>query len=313
MISQFRNNLKNHCSKKDVIIAGISGGADSIALLHLLHASGYKNIVVAHVDHGLRRTSKKDAELVEKYSEKFGYIFELTKIDLKTSARKNRMGIEEAGRKARYEFFRKLKREYNAKIILTAHHADDNIETMFLNLIRGAGVQGLSGLKLLTEDVLRPLLNAEKRELISHCRKHRLKFNEDITNKDTEYARNFVRHEIIPKVKKLNPNFKETLITTANIFSELQFYLHEETEKFLKRQKPNRYSLEEFRHCPLALQSEIIRTLYRNRYENTTDLTANHVMQILKVLNQKKSGKIKEFGKDYVMRTEYYFFSLEKK
>ena len=114
MLSEFRKTLKSYCDKKDTLIAAISGGADSVALLHILFDSGYKNIIVAHLDHNLRKESKKDIELIHKYCEKFDYTFEYTSVDIKEFAKKKKIGLEEAGRIKRYEFFRELKREYES-------------------------------------------------------------------------------------------------------------------------------------------------------------------------------------------------------
>lgn len=313
MISQFHANIKKYCEKRDTLIAGISGGADSMALLHLLYKAGYKNVIVAHVDHGLRKESKKDAELVHNYANKFAYVFELMQTKIKEVSKKEKIGTEEAGRKIRYAFFKTLAEKYGAKFILTAHHADDNIETIILNLIRGSGIRGLSGLRKRSGSILKPLIHSEKRELVTYCKKYKLKFNEDITNKNIDYSRNFVRHEIIPKIKKLNPNIRETLETTSKIFYELHKYILGETKKYISRQKTNRFSVEEFRKLPKAIQNEIIRRIYKNTYGNMNNLTYNHVQQILKVLNQKKSGKSKEFGKEHMLKTEYYFFYIERK
>lgn len=313
MLSEFRKTLRSYCNKKDTLIVATSGGADSVALLHMLFNSGYKNIIVAHINHNIRRESKKDVELVHKYCEKFDYTFECASIDIKEFAKKKKIGVEEAGRIKRYEFFRELKKEYKTKYILTAHHSDDHLETVILNLIRGSGVRGLSGLQVISGDILRPLLHAKKREILTYCRKHRLKFNEDITNKNTDYSRNFIRHEIVPKFIKLNPNLKETIRITSNIFGELSEYLKLTAEKYITRQKNNRYSLTEFREFPQAIQSEILRTIYLQTHKNLTNLTYNHLQQVLKIINQKKSGKIKEFGKDHYLKTEYYYFSIEQK
>lgn len=313
MEKQFHDILVKYIDKDDTVIAGISGGADSMALLHLLYTAGYKNIIVAHLNHCIRKESIRDAELVKKTCEKYGYVFEYGESQIKEISRRKKIGLEEAGRAERYRFFAKLKDMHKAKYILTAHHLDDNIETIIMNLARGAGVRGMQGLQKEFDGVIRPLLEISKPEIILYCKKKKLKFNEDVTNKDTRFTRNFIRHEIIPKFKKINPNFSETMRTTAMIFGDVQKYLENESEKYIRKQKNNRYSMEEFRSLPSALQSEILRQLYLQLYGNLTNLIYNHLEQIRKIINQNISGKIKEFGKGHVLKTEYYFFSIQKK
>ncbi len=177
-------------------VLAISGGVDSAVLLDLCSKldDGYE-FVVAHFDHGIRENSSRDqffvAELAKKYQ--FGYVYGEGKLGLKTS--------EEKARVARYNFLRKVLADTDSKAIITAHHQDDVLETMIMNLMRGTGRKGLSSLDT-TSEIVRPLLNAAKHDIKMYAEKNNLEWVEDETNQDTKYKRNEIRIEIIPKLSK---------------------------------------------------------------------------------------------------------------
>lgn len=174
-------------------IVAVSGGVDSVCLLNLLVDHDGYDLVVAHVDHGIRPDSAEDAILVKNLAQSYNLPFVTTKLDLGPGA------SEEAARKARYEFLFDQLKIHQAQAILTAHHADDLLETSILNMRRGTDRYGALG-GMNREGIIRPLINVSKKELLDCAAQHNLKWNEDSTNQDTKYARNQVRHEVIPKI-----------------------------------------------------------------------------------------------------------------
>ena len=215
MITEFSKLIDQYARKGDTLIVGVSGGADSIVLLDLLAGTEKYNLIVAHVDHGIRGVeSKRDAEFVRSVAAGYGLRVFVKKVALK----KNMPNLEERARDIRRTFFEKLAREQGARWIVTAHHADDQVETMILNFIRGSGVTGLCGMKVAESPYLKPLLGFTKKELLDYVHSKKLKFKHDKTNDDTRFTRNFIRHEIIPKMERCNSGIVSTLLRNRELF-----------------------------------------------------------------------------------------------
>lgn len=198
-------------------VLAISGGIDSVVLLDALARQKRVGceLVVAHLDHGIRSDSAADARFVGGLAEKYGLIFELQTVALGKGA------SEEAGRSVRYKFLDTLKRKYDADAIVTAHHADDVVETVVLNLSRGTGWRGLCSLRSSME-VKRPILNIYKKEIIEYAADNHLEWCEDSTNHQDDYVRNRIRHHVIPACLRQNPHFKNTILGLSKRQSELR-------------------------------------------------------------------------------------------
>lgn len=173
-------------------VVAVSAGVDSMALLHALHKAKRWKLVVAHMDHGIRSDSAEDLRLVEAVAKDWGLPFTYHE------ARLGEAAGEAVARGARYDFLRDVQRQYGARAIVTAHHQDDVLETAIINLLRGSGRKGLTSLAS-REDVERPLLNISKAEIVAYAKDQGLTWREDSTNQDTDYLRNYVRHELLPK------------------------------------------------------------------------------------------------------------------
>ncbi|MDL2341686.1 MAG: tRNA lysidine(34) synthetase TilS [Patescibacteria group bacterium] len=172
-------------------VAAISGGVDSMVLLHLLSKCQDVTIVVAHFDHGMRPDSDKDRDLVHKTATALGLPF------VSEAGNLNSLSSEATARTARYAFLRQVQKQYQAEAIITAHHEDDVIETAIINLARGTGRRGLSSLAS-TRQLLRPLLDTPKSEIIAYANQHQLSWREDSSNADQKYLRNYIRHSVLP-------------------------------------------------------------------------------------------------------------------
>lgn len=208
-------------------VAAISGGVDSMALLDMLHSMPHLTVTVAHFDHGIREESRKDRLLVETTAKQYKLPFVYDEGNLGVNA------SEDQARRARYTFLRKIKKDTNADGIITAHHFDDVLETATHNLLRGTGRKGMSSLKSV-DGIVRPLVHVPKQQLIDYATANRLIWNEDSTNIDLRYRRNYIRHRILPRIQELAPEKFEELkrITrrqaelNENIDNRLRTILH---------------------------------------------------------------------------------------
>jgi tRNA(Ile)-lysidine synthase len=218
--------------ERNKIIVAVSGGVDSVVLLDLLakeeEAFGL-SLIVAHFNHQLRgEESDGDEQFVAQRASHYGFEMYVERANTTEYARHNKLGIQEAARKLRYEFFDKLLISSGFDKIATAHNADDNAETILLNLFRGAGVQGLSGIPVYREDkkIIRPLLFAQREEIEQFAGQEQLAFRMDSSNLKDHYTRNFIRLNILPQVKHdINPSVVPTLHRSAELFRELDAFL----------------------------------------------------------------------------------------
>ena len=192
-------------------LVGVSGGRDSVALLHLLTHNGYRRLIVCHLDHQLRgRASAADAKFVKTLATKLKLECENDRTDVATLARRTKQSIETAGRNARYEFFARIAGRRRCRIIFLAHHADDLVETFLLNLFRGAGPIGFGAIRQAATrkvdsvelTIVRPLLGIARSEIDAYLKTHRLKFRDDTMNESLAPLRNRIRHRIIPYIEK---------------------------------------------------------------------------------------------------------------
>lgn len=206
------NNL---FSESDKILLGVSGGIDSMVMLNLLRRSGF-SIAVAHCNFSLRgEESDGDQQLVEHVCEEFGVKLHCIRFQTESFAIENKQSIQVAARNLRYAWFNKLCNEFGYTKIAIAHNRDDVAETVLLNLTRGTGIKGLTGIKPKNENVIRPLLFAGRDEITRYAIQNSVKFREDSSNASTKYARNRIRHNVLPELEKLNPSAKKSIAETA--------------------------------------------------------------------------------------------------
>jgi len=257
---QTKTNLFRSFSPDARYLIGVSGGRDSVALLHWLVDLGYRKLIVCHFDHHLRgRSSQADARFVKKLAAKYRADFQIGSANVRALAKKKRMSIETAAREARYSFFAKVAKRRRCRTIFLAHHADDLVETFLLNLFRGAGTAGLAAMRDASTRridkfdlvVVRPFLGVWRKEIDIYLREQRLKFREDASNKNLNPLRNRVRHRVIPYLEKmLGRNIRQNIWRTAVIAAE--------EENWIENQLPDSDEVElpvaKLRDTPVALQ-----------------------------------------------------------
>lgn len=213
-----RNNLLSPGNSP--VIVGLSGGPDSVALLSALQKLGYK-CIAAHANFHLRsEESDRDELFVRSLCKELQ--IELHTIDFQTVefSKKEGISIEMAARKLRYEWFEKLAADTGAQAIAVGHHLDDNLETVLLNLIRGTGLRGLTGMPLRNGKVIRPFLGSSRSEIMQFIEEEKLNFVTDSTNASTDIMRNKIRHEVLPLLESINPAFRNKLSETRNHLSQ---------------------------------------------------------------------------------------------
>lgn len=208
----------------DRLIVGLSGGADSVALLHLLlNLTPFRpELVIAHINHCLRGAESDQDELfVRQLAQHYGIPCFVKRADVAELAEKGGVTLEEAGRDVRYSFFEKLRLQYNAVAVAVAHHADDQAETLLIRLLRGGGIRGLSAmLPRNSFHVVRPLLQITRREIEQYLAENRLEYRNDSSNQDQSFLRNRIRHQLIPLLKGYNSSIVTQLASTALLLQE---------------------------------------------------------------------------------------------
>lgn len=254
------------------MLVAVSGGADSVALLHALwtRTRGRRGrLVVAHLNHGIRGASAEaDARFVRVLARRLGIPCVIGRTDVPVLARRRKLSIEMAAREARYAFLAKTARKVGACAVATAHTADDQAETVLLKLLRGAGPAGLSGIPAETRIdgicVVRPLLRATRRDVLAYLRSRKLDWREDETNRDPRFLRNRVRHELLPLLERdYNPAIRATLGRTAEVLGAEDEWMDLEARKALGRcmssGKGPALNTEALRDQPLALRRRVLR------------------------------------------------------
>ena len=222
------------------IVAGFSGGADSLCLLHLLKLQQVE-VIAAHFNHHLRSEADAEAAACRTTAETWGVPFVEGTGDVQGFSTMHKLSIEEAARILRYRFLFETAKTQTASAVAVAHHADDQVETILMHLLRGAGSNGLAGMQYLSADplgesdipLIRPLLGIWRSEIQQYCAEHQLAPLEDATNSDPAYFRNRIRLELIPQLETYNSEFKKHLWQTASIVADENHYLESETEKVL--------------------------------------------------------------------------------
>jgi len=212
-----------HLQPNDSVLIGVSGGPDSLCLLHLAHQIPSLKIIVAHFDHQLRPDSNREAEFVQAVAEQMKLPFVTGFADVRGFAEEHKLSLEEAARTLRYRFLFAQARSHHACLVAVGHTADDQVETILMHFLRGAGLPGLKGMTgctFLPEydreiALVRPILHLWRTETEVYCREHDLQPVYDPTNLDETYFRNRLRHSLIPELEKYNPRFKNTLLRTA--------------------------------------------------------------------------------------------------
>ncbi|MGD1089690.1 MAG: tRNA lysidine(34) synthetase TilS [Verrucomicrobiota bacterium] len=268
LLQRVEQNIQNHrlIKRNRRILAGVSGGLDSITLLHALQKISTRQkwkIVVAHFNHQLRgRASDADEKLVRKTSAAMNLSAVVERANVREFARKSKLSIEMAARKLRHEFFARVAKKRKIHVVALAHHADDQVELFFLRLLRGAGGEGLAGMKWRSPSpadkkiiLVRPLLDVTKSELHGFARENKIHFREDATNVSPDVPRNRVRNELLPLLREnYQPGLAKTVLRLMEIVGAESGMVGKLAEQWLKQHQPD------FKNLPVAVQRRVLQS-----------------------------------------------------
>jgi tRNA(Ile)-lysidine synthase len=276
-----------------IVLVSVSGGADSMCLLEAMRHISYErvfDIAVAHYNHELRgEESDRDETFVMEICEEHGIPFYSGRGNVAGYARKRGLGIEEAARDMRYEFLFDTAGRINATRIATAHNMDDNAETMLINLARGAGANGMSGIPPIRDAVIRPLLRVSRKEVLEFIAGRELLYVDDSTNSLDIYTRNKVRHKIIPLIEEINPRFNEATSTAAQLFRADEEFISDIAELFIQDCCIGLTAdAADLAILPFSVSSRVIRKIYSAGTQGQTNktfplpsLSYSHVRDVL--------------------------------
>lgn len=231
MVEDLIEKVKNFLSPHDTVIVGLSGGADSMALMSLLSQVGHIKIVAAHCNFHLRgQEADRDQAFVEEMISKLwsSHTLEIGSFDTVSYAQKKGVSIEMAARELRYKWFEELRQRHQASLIVVGHHLNDQVETIFLNLLRGTGGAGLIGMSTLSGNIYRPLLTITREQILTYLQTAGIGFVTDSTNDDNVYRRNLIRSKVLPLLTQINPNLYQTISRSIDIFREEQTLISEQ-------------------------------------------------------------------------------------
>jgi tRNA(Ile)-lysidine synthase len=322
--------MKNYRMLKrgDRVVVGVSGGADSVSLLHFLCSLREKldlTICAAHLNHSFRGDeADKDARFVEQLSLNLGVHCHVGKIDVPKYQQDNKISAQLAARKMRYCFFAQVAKEWGAGKVALAHNRDDQAETVLLRLIRGAGLDGLSGIPPVRDDdgftIIRPFLSVSRQEIEQYCQENKLDFRTDQSNFKTMYLRNKVRLELLPYLKRdFNPRLDVLLAQTAQLLQEERKYLEAETERvfaqIVEEEGLNRVriSLAGFKQQPLAIQRRLFRKAVVFLKGNSQELGSDRLSDLMELMKRGRVGAEGEIKEGLIARKGYDSFILEWK
>ncbi|HZY11129.1 MAG TPA: tRNA lysidine(34) synthetase TilS [Bacteroidota bacterium] len=312
LIRAFREFNRQHrlIDRGDKVIISVSGGVDSMVLLDILVKVSKERkleLAIAHFNHKLReKESDEDESFVRSAAKALRLECYVERANTESISESQKLSLQETARELRYHFFNKLRSSLGFKKIATAHHANDNAETILFNFLRGSGVHGLTGIPPFRSDMLiiRPLLFATRDQIQEYAVKNKISYREDSSNTQSYYTRNFLRNEVIPSIQaNINPNIIGTLNRTTETFGELEKYVQNETENFLPsitiRQSEKEIILDKqgFHSKPVLIQEYVLLRLAKDFMKSEVDF--NTVKSMLKTTNS-ETGAYCTLARDIV-------------
>lgn len=309
----------NLIEKEDKLVLAVSGGPDSMCMLSLLKQLG-NEIVVAHVNHNLRKEAKEEEQYVKSYCEKNEIECYIKSIDIKNLAHTDKIGTEEAGRKVRYKFFEEVLKKTKATKIAVAHNKNDKIETILLHTLRGSGLEGLKGIEAKRGNIIRPLIECERKEIEQYCKQQNLQPKIDQSNFQNIYQRNKIRNVVIPYIQKeFNPNIIKTMERLADIVQLEDEYIEKQTDEAYRQVKIEEkkqeivISLKEFNAQDQAIKARLIRSILKKLFGSTASIEKIHIEDIIKLCKNNIGNKYltpNKNSKILVEKHKIYFIKM---
>ncbi len=318
IIEKIETNIKKHNLIKEGqnIIIGLSGGPDSVMLFHGLRTVKEKknfNIYAAHINHLYRgEDAYKDEEFVRKLCKDFNIKLYIKRKNASILAKENKITEEEAGREIRYGFFNKILKEIGGGLIATAHNKNDQAETLLQRMIRGTGIEGLTGMDYKQDNIIRPLLNIDKEEIINYLETNNFKYCIDKTNAEPIYGRNKIRLELIPYIeKRFNKNFQDTIFRMSQNMKDDYKIIKQQVEKnfseclISKDQERIILDINTLKNYSKGIRSRILRNSIEHIKGNKIDVERKHIDYLDGFMLKKETGKSIDLGNNVVGETSY--------
>lgn len=287
----------------DKIVVGVSGGPDSITLLDLLLKLKNQNIikfdiVVCHINHMIREEATSDEEYVKEYCNKHNIECFVKRAKVEEIAKQNKMGTEETGRKIRYDFFYEILEKTKSNKIATAHNANDNAETVLMNIIRGCGTSGLKGIEANNKQLIRPLIECSREEIEEYCKQNNLNPRIDKTNFENDYTRNKIRNMLIPYIQEnFNPNIIEGINRLSSLSKQENDYLEKETQKAyisIVEEITNTsisLDLKKFNSLEKVIKSRVVLYTINELFKTKNGIEKKHIEDIIKLCSNNIGNK----------------------
>ena len=296
-------------NKTDKLLLAFSGGVDSVVLANLLKAGGY-DFELAHCNFKLRgKESDSDEKFCKDFAKKNKLKVHCVQFNTKAFVKKSGTSVQMAARELRYNWFMELAKKNKFSFILTAHHANDNIETLLINLIRGTGINGLKGIPQKQNMIARPLLFASKELITGYAKKNKLNYRNDSSNDEVKYKRNYLRHKIVPGLKKLNPGLENTFMNNIRLFNQSagvvkQFVKVKRTEMVVETNGLMQIAVKK-------LLTEESAELLLHEWLSPKGFNSSQTEQMLKSLGENLSGKL-FFSETHKTLIDRDFIFIEK-
>lgn len=318
LVEKVRKNIQDYdlINEKDSIVVGVSGGPDSMLLLHVLNMlkddMNFK-IQVAHINHMIRKEACFDEELVKKYCNKYDIPCHVLTADVLNEARMLKISTEECGRNIRYDFFNKILNDTHSNKIAVAHNLGDNAETMLLNLIRGAGLNGICGMKFKSQNLIRPLLNIDKESIIEYLKENNIEYAIDKTNFENDYTRNYIRNVLVPDLKKVNPNILNTMFRMSDILKKDEAALESITDRktcdiiISECGDSILIDVKKFKELDHNLKGRVVMCILSKLLNNTQGIEQIHIKDIIRLLDNCITGK------KYIIASKFYVEIVKNK
>lgn len=292
------NTIRKHnlIKKGEKVLLALSGGSDSVCLLHILNDLkkdlGF-SLYACHLNHSIRDEADSDEAFVKDLCEKLGIQCFFQKSDIKSIAKTEKISEELAGRNERYAFFERISREHNIDLIATAHNKNDVAETILFHIFRGSGLDGQKGIAYKRENIIRPLLDCEKKDIDKFCRDNGYKFVFDKTNNLNIYTRNKIRLDIIPEIENgINEGFINTIVKNSEIIRDDAEFLNETAKGvFISNFSDGKLDIAGIKDSHVAILRRVIMLFHREFFKNELNMQSIHVDAVLKLIKSGKSGK----------------------
>ena len=299
LIKKIKNFISENSliNENDRILVGLSGGPDSIFLLYILHNYFNNQLIIAHINHKLRGIdSDLDEKFIRTISQKLKIPLYVIREDVKKLSTKNKKSIEEVGRDVRFSFFNKILKVENFNKIALGHNLDDNVETILINFIKGSGMKGLIGIPEKRDNIIHPIINIKKEEILKYLEENKIEYRIDKTNFETDYLRNKVRNYLLPIIEKeFNKNFKEKILSLSNILKVEDKFLDDLVENIkndiLKFEDDFvKIDLKKLQNLHLSLKRRLIRKVIDHFNKDLREYPLDHIDKVISLEN-KKTGK----------------------